>query len=525
MLKLSDESLNWALNHSLLKGDSDIFPRAFEFKAIEHDWDRIGDYLRKADILQWVTRPLRRCLSPERRYGFRVATQLDPLDFLVYNALVYEIGKDIEKQRIPVSPGSYPSVFSCRFAPEVSGEIFDQSVGYRSFQLGAIEIAQSTEFSHVVSTDISDFFPRLYQHRVEGALSSTASSQDHVKSLSRLFSQWNQRQSYGIPVGPSASRLVAEISIDDVDKILAAQGIPFIRYMDDYRLFAKSAAKGYAHLVVLANALFKNHGLTLQQEKTSILSSEHFLARYGATEEFKALDNLTESFGEFLQAVGIDDPYGVIEYDDLTPELQELIDSINLVDLLKENLSRTEVDQSMVRFLLQRLAQLDNTECAQFILNHIENAFTVFPQVIQYLVRLRSLSDEERRYIGQQALLLLDTSSLFQLDYHKTWLFSLFSDGIRWGNSESLVSLYSKSQDNFSRRKLALAIGRSNQHYWFRTHKDDVFEFGGWLRRAFLLGSSCLPSDEKSNWYRFLTPRLDILENAVVSWAKSNPLS
>lgn len=525
MLTLSDEGLNWALSHSLLKGDSDIFPRAFEFKAIEHDWDRVSDYLKKANILQWVTRPSRKCLSPKRRYGFRVATQLDPLDFLVYNALVYEIGADIEKHRLPVSRENYQSVFSCRFAADPSGEIFDQSIGYRSFQLRAIEIALSSEYSHVVSTDIADFFPRLYQHRVEGALSSATSKQDHVKSLSRLFSQWNQRQSYGIPVGPNASRLVAEISIDDVDKILSSQGIPFIRYMDDYRLFSKSAVEGYAHLTVLANALFKNHGLNLQQEKTTILSSDQFLARYGASEESRALDNLTDSFGDLLQAIGIQDPYGVIEYDDLDTEFKEIIDSMNLEGLLQEHLSRSDIDQPMVRFLLKRLAQLDNPNCANFIIDNIENALTVFPQVIQYFVRLRNLSDENRRSIGQRALSLLDNSSLFQLDYHKAWLFSLFSDGTRWGNSERLVSLYSKSQDNFSRRKLALAIGRSNQHYWFRTHKDDVFEFDGWLRRAFLLGSSCLPSDEKTNWYRFLNPRLDILEKSVVAYAKSNPLS
>ena len=91
MLKLSPDSLDWALQHALSKGDTDIFPRAFEFQAIDSNWDEVRDCLANQDILSWTSRPLRQCLSPKRRYGFRIATQLDPLDFLIFSALVYEI--------------------------------------------------------------------------------------------------------------------------------------------------------------------------------------------------------------------------------------------------------------------------------------------------------------------------------------------------------------------------------------------------------------------------------------------------
>ena len=522
MLKLSEDSLDWALSHALLKGDTDIFPRAFEFKAIEHNWDSVKKYLIETDVMQWTTRPLRKCLSPKRRYGFRVATQLDPLDFLVFSALVYEIGHDIESHRLPNSNVGMQDILSCRFDPKEDGEIFDPSFTYRTFQNRSIEMASSGGFTHVVSTDIADFFPRLYLHRVEGALSTTTGKQNHVTTLSRLLSQWNQRQSYGIPVGPAPARLIAEIAVDDIDKILRSEGITFLRYMDDYRLFATSDGQGYAHLTVLADALFKNHGLTLQQEKTSILPKEKFLSRYGATEESQELDSLSDSFDAFLEAADIVDPYGEIEYEDLDDEQQEQINAMNLEGLLSEHLLRAEIDQSMVRFLLGRLGQLDNAKCSDLILDNIENAFTVFPQVIQYFGKLRSLSEDQRRCIGERAIALLDKSSLFQLEFHKIWLFSLFSEGTEWGSSDILVSLYSRSTDHFSRRKLALALGKSKQHYWFRTHKDDVFEFGGWLRRAFLAGSSCLPNDERKHWYNFLEPRLDVLEKSVVSWARAN---
>ena len=49
---------------------------------------------------------------------------------------------------------------------------------------------------------------------------------------------------------------------------LLAKGITFIRYNDDYRMFASSHSEAYRHLAFLADVLYKNHGLTLQPQKT-----------------------------------------------------------------------------------------------------------------------------------------------------------------------------------------------------------------------------------------------------------------
>ena len=516
MLRLSVDSLDWALQHALSKGDTDIFPRAFEFRAIEHDWGKIRDYLSGQDVLSWTSRPLRQCLSPKRRYGFRIATQLDPLDFLILGALIYEIGEDIEARRLDDQ-----TVVSYRFGPQKDGSLFEPTVGYPAFLARSKDMA--TNCSHVVVTDIADFFPRLYLHRVEGALDNSTKKNNHVRSISQLLSQWNQTQSYGIPVGPSPSRLIAEIALDDVDKILRSEGIMFVRHMDDYRLFADSPVRGYEQLTILANALFKNHGLTLQQEKTSIIPADDFLQKYCRTGESEELESLSDKFNQLLERIGMDDPYGQIEYEDLEPEDRALVDSLNLEDLLQRELDGTEIDQQMMRFLLRRLGQLDNPAGVDTILCHIEQVFTVFPDVIQYFAVLGSLDNGKRRVVGERVLSLVDDSYVSRLDFHRCWLLSLFSEGTEWGNSEKLVALYSDVQDNFSKRKLTLALGKSGQDYWFRTRKDDIFEFGGWQKRAFLAGANCLPGGERKHWYSFLEQRLDILERSVVSWAQANP--
>ena len=513
MLKLSTESLDWALQHALTKGDTDIFPTAFEFLAIRHDWQRLQRCLANHDVLSWISRPLRRCLSPKRRYGFRVATQLDPLDFLLFSALLYEVGSDIEAHRLDTQ-----TVFSYRFAPQEDGTLFDGEVGYSAFQARSRELA--SQVSDVVVTDIADFFPRLYSHRVEGALTNATKKNNHVRSITQLLSQWNQTQSYGIPIGPAPSRLIAEISLDDVDKLLISESIRFVRYMDDYRLFADSPIQGYQQLTILANALFKNHGLTLQQEKTTILPANEFVENYCSTSQSEEFQQLSSKFDNFLEHMGMDDPYGDIDYDDLDVDDKALIDSWNLSGMLANELEKDEIDQHLVRFLLRRLGQLDDKSVVELILSRLNRTFTVFPQVIQYFARLRTLSDQDRNYVTAQLLNLMSDSYVSQLEYHRCWLLSLFSEGPMWGNSEKMASLYSDSQDNFSRRKLTLALGRSGQDYWFRTRKEDVFEFGGWLRRAFLAGAKCLPMSERKHWYSFLNPRLDIVERSIVSWVQ-----
>ena len=44
----------------------------------------------------------------------------------------------------------------------------------------------------------------------------------------------------GAPQGGPASPLLANILLDDLDKELERRGLPFVRYADDFAVFAKS---------------------------------------------------------------------------------------------------------------------------------------------------------------------------------------------------------------------------------------------------------------------------------------------
>src|SRR4051794_8856886 len=140
MLTLKPASLDWALQHALTLGDADAFPLSFEFKALEHCWKQfVRTALSTEDVHSWRVRPHRSVVSAKAQFGFRIVTQLDPLDFLLYTAVVYEISAVIESRRVPTSKNI---VFSYRVKPTKQGRLFDPSIGYAQFVERAGQIVE-----------------------------------------------------------------------------------------------------------------------------------------------------------------------------------------------------------------------------------------------------------------------------------------------------------------------------------------------------------------------------------------------
>lgn len=238
--------------------------------------------------LNWNVRPKRHLLAPKHRYGFRISTQLDPINFLVFTALVYEAGIDIERRRVSKTENI---VHSYRFDPKADGLMYDNAYNFGTFQEQSRLLAEEPTCNWVVTADIADFFPRLYHHRVKNSLSNCTNRTNHAIAIDHLLSNWNESYSYGIPVGCAVSRIVAENALDDIDKALLSEGTIFTRFSDDFRIFCSTKREACEKLAFLAYALFENHGLTLQQHKTRIISKETFL-NISCTEEEEEINQM-----------------------------------------------------------------------------------------------------------------------------------------------------------------------------------------------------------------------------------------
>ncbi|MGB3516880.1 MAG: RNA-directed DNA polymerase [Elainellaceae cyanobacterium] len=523
-LRLTDDALDWSLKHALTWSDTDIFPEIFEFHAISDDWSNIKKSIQNTDILDWKVRAFRRCLVPKHRFGFRISTQLDPLDFLVFTALIKEIGNKLEALRVPVIDNI---VHSYRFSPSNDGTIFSKQNTYQSFQKASQAICDEHNPSHIVIADIADFFPRLYTHRIDNALDSALGiGHMHAKALKSLISHWAGAYSYGIPVGPAASRLIAEVTISDIDEILLSEDARHVRYSDDFRIFCASEAEAYKYLTLIARSLIDNHGLTLQQNKTKIIPVDIFRKVYLKENEKRELETLSERFHDMLASMGVSDAYGEIDYETLDPKYKKAIDELNLENILREHINEEEPDLSLLKFLLRRLGQIGDLDAIDLIFDNFKKFVPVIRETIEYLMKLDGLSSEEKAELGEKLINIYkdESSTASHLEYSRMYILQPFALDRDWNSDKQYIKLYNDALDDFSRREILLAMGRSKKDFWFRGRKQSLHQMTPWLRRAFIYAASCLPTDEYKHWIRGIDGNLDDVERAIASWARKNPI-
>lgn len=522
-MHVQDDSLDWALKHVSRFGDTDVFPLPFEYATIRQDWDTIRAYLASQDLDTWAVREMRRMLTPKQDLGFRIATQLDPLDTLLICALIYEIGAEFEAARIPVSK---QCIYGYRFLPTEEGQLYDPAINYSAFRERSLELAAEPDSSFVLMTDIADFFPRLYSHPVENAMRAATTTPDHARAIAKFVNAWNMGVSYGIPVGPSPMRLIAELAISDIDAGLLAEGLVFCRYSDDYRIFVSSERSAREALALLANALFQSHGLTLQQSKTEIVPYRDFISRFSRTERAEEHKELQARFRNIISALELFDSYEPIDYDELDEETRDSVASLNLWEIVRREIdSDRKLDLPLIRFALDRIRQLGLNDEDDLLIEHLDRLSPLFRDVIEVLVAQDGLSEDEVTRLGERLLDLFDHPAVGYLEYHREWLLDAFANDAVWNHTDRLIRLHQTYFDSPTQRAITLALGRANTWHWFKARKQELFQLSPWNRRAFLYAASCLPGDEAKHWYRSLAPRMDILERAVTKFARQSPIT
>jgi hypothetical protein len=202
MDNLRTDSLDWAITHIRRYGDTDIFPVPFEYEAIKHSWEELKRTISDYDLSAYEGRPPRRILVPKQDSNFRVAVQLDPIDSIVYLALAYEAADEIESMRVP---DEQRVACSYRVAKDSKGSLYKESNGWDDFHSRSRELAESGDYSFVLTADIADFYNHISHHRLRNALETAGVTAERSKNIENILMNFTRGHSRGIPVGPSAS--------------------------------------------------------------------------------------------------------------------------------------------------------------------------------------------------------------------------------------------------------------------------------------------------------------------------------
>lgn len=254
------------------EGLTDIFPRPYEVELLNNPLfankvaSEVEKRIQSSGLQSLGVHSIQHVLYPKKEpFDFRRAALMQPLDTIIHLALVISIADNIEKSRLPLRT---KQAFSYRFHPK-DGYLFNANYHYTAFDAFAQKKAKSSRVKVLVKCDISNFYDRINLHRLESTLLSLKIDKARISLINQLLLFWANRDSYGIPIGGNASRILAETALISVDDYLVSNKISFCRYVDDFRFFAPDTKTAHAWLATFAERL-SLEGLSISPSKTII---------------------------------------------------------------------------------------------------------------------------------------------------------------------------------------------------------------------------------------------------------------
>ena len=150
MVTVKENYLEWALRHLSRYHSSGLCPKPFEFRAISHNWQQVKFHILSLDLDNYLPKSPLIELATKPNGNFRIVHQLDPIDSLVYTALVREICEVVESYRIPESEGI---ACSYRIKPDLDGSFFSDDTGWHTYLSRSNDLSDKYESGFVVNAD------------------------------------------------------------------------------------------------------------------------------------------------------------------------------------------------------------------------------------------------------------------------------------------------------------------------------------------------------------------------------------
>jgi hypothetical protein len=276
-----------------------------------------------------------RLLAPTGPAGFRVTTKSHPFWNVYLNGLGIAIAEKLE-------PTRSDRAHSYRFLAQGDG-LFDRAASWRKFREATVTDCNANgEGAIIVQTDISSFYEHISHHRLENCISDLLSSNSTVPTqIDRLLNRFASGRSFGLPVGGQCSRVLAELLLSSVDRMLSDAKVTWRRYVDDFVLVTSGQADAYRALAILSNAV-ADYGLTLNRTKTTLLTAKHYVD-YVRTQ----LRGVGPEADKLLEIDLHFDPYSDTA-DSEYEELKGVVESLDIRGLLDSELEKAQPDTFLV---------------------------------------------------------------------------------------------------------------------------------------------------------------------------------
>ena len=458
MFQLTDSELDCAKAAIEHHGYSTLLPPPPEWDDLVDHWCVLREYLCSLNLDKYTPKePLAIAVAKDEA-SIRIVHLLHPEDMVLYTALTLLVKDDIEGARLPRAKGRVYSYRASKTGTTLYASVRDK---HREYMGQLRRKVARLRTKAVAVTDIADFYASISHAELLPLLSAAGRTRRVKKAAELLVSVFAAgimtRCGHGIPTGPVASRLIAEVLLNDVDGFLESRRIDFVRWVDDYNFFAPSLASAKAILFDLAAWLY-NKGLILQAAKTHVLDQDTYAKGFlvDFAEKFSEREAILT---ELLQA-------GYSGADDVEDDLDELMDDLLAVDLLEtlvDAISNGEyVDYRVIGFVVRRLRNMPldrrvGNEVLEVLVENIERLSPIIAAVAPLIIRLLSNRKMSKR-IGKR---LLRAARYARVDHHALWILTIFSQRGRRAFLDDLLDIYQRAESHVIRRYAVLAIAGS----------------------------------------------------------------
>ncbi len=491
MTIISDDALEFAKTHIQRFYDSDFYPKPEEFNAIWYSWEEVKQYLSNKNVVKLPSVPPKCMAWKKHRSGYRVVHQLNPVDTIIYTALVYQISESIEARRVPVDKN-----IACAYRIQLDeGSFFSSGSGFDSFRTESVELAK--DFPYVLTVDVNDYYNQISHHRINNSIEHASPDDKGIaEDIEKFLSKVNSKTSQGIPVGPAASIILAEGIMIDVDQFLINfDNVEHTRYVDDFRIFGSSYSVLNDVLEKLTIYLYENHRLSINWEKTKIQNSEEFVQtninnpyELAKIEVFKNLPVM----GDYASTEDLNEaePDYMVAFEALMEAKDTILDSID------DMLDRKSMDLGFTRALIRQARYLKEQRVAQRVLDNID---FFEPVINNAIMLLDSITDKVFVYQNRERMLGVLTRFPYLTELTRIW-FEWY-----WTKYTELLQIpeidkHIRSTNHVYMQSRAAVI--KGDISWIRGLKNSYFQHSPTDRISILLAASLLPTDEKNNWLR-----------------------
>lgn len=514
-----------ALKNVIQHGDTDIFPFPFERYMFDEKLDEsvaiLSEYHSNLDKALSTSPPLTLVkLSQVGYFGFRQATMIEPFWNAYFLGLVVSLAESIENIRIKIED---KQVFSYRYEwNELDGSLF-KPTSWVDYKRQSVEYSKS--FKYVLQTDISNFYPRINHHKLENELKRIDPISDTPWRIIKLLSVFSGTISYGLPVGGPASRLLAELALNQTDLHLKSRRYQFCRYADDYTIFCSSESEAYKALILLSEKL-SNDQLSLQKNKTKILSSEEFIDIHKFLDPISGDEEEVEEEQKLLNISIRFDPYSATAEEDYEA-LKTAVREIDIIGILSKEVNKTRIDQTVTKQAINSIRVLSTESQKQAIrvlldqsnLNTLSPVFTTIVRAVRGVYD--HLGDDGQDLVDKSLIELFNCESyLVKIDINVNYIVQILS--IRYSTEkESLfIRLFETETNHLLKRQIIIAMANWGRFFWLEDVKNLFTTLTLWERRAIIYSSFFL-GDAGKHWREHNKRLFNTEEVLVRDWSSA----